>query len=148
MADDRKTNIYKVMEIEKIIYDTTREIYSVEDKLSIATVFIFCDKIGSVQMAELLYTDNHEKLVKNLNLKYVDFDVDFSIRFDNKNVNNSFYKTLEKVREKEDANGYYKALFNKDPYALIIADIVNYNFDKVEFKKFTKKVNEQLSLCF
>jgi len=25
---------------------------------------------------------------------------------------------------------------------------VNYNFDKVEFKKFTKKVNEQLSLCF
>ena len=46
------------MKIEKIIYDTTRGIYSVEDKLSIATIFIFCWKLSSKYFAELLYTDN------------------------------------------------------------------------------------------
>jgi hypothetical protein len=129
------------MEIEKIIYDTTREIYSVEDKLSIATVFIFCNKIGSAQMAELLYTNNHKKFIKNLNLKFADYDIDFSIRFDNQNVKNSFYKTLEKVIEKEDSNGYYKALFNKDPYALLIADIVKCKFDYSDFKRFKKELS-------
>ena len=136
------------MEIEKIIYETTREIHSVENKLSIATVFIFCYKIGSLEMAELLYTNKPEEFVKNLNKTYSSFDVDFSIRFNDKNVNNSFHKTREKVREKEDANGYYKALFNKDPYAVVIANITSYDFDKTEFKQFSEKVNKQLSLFY
>ena len=113
------------MQIEKIIYDTTREIYSVEDKLSIATLFLFCNKMSSFKMAELLYTDNHESFVESLNAEFAHYDVDFSIAFNNVNVKNSFYKTLEKVREKKDANGFYKALFNEDPFALVVAGIVD-----------------------
>lgn len=136
------------MEIEKIIYDTTREIYSIEDKLSIAVIFLFCNKMGSEKLAELLYTDNHEKLIESLNDEYLDYEVNFHVRFDNVNVKNSFYKTLEKVKEKYDDDGFYKAVFNKDLFAMVIVDIVNYNFDKVEMKKFTQNVTEQLSLCF
>ena len=136
------------MDIENIIYDTTREIYSIEDKLSIAVIFLFCNKIGSKKFAELLYTDNHEKLIKHLNHEYRDYKINFFVRFDNVNVKNSFYKTLEKVKEKEDGDGYYKALFNKDPFAIVINDIVNYNFNKTEFKQLSKSIEKQLSLCF
>ena len=45
------------MKIEQIIYDTTRGLLNVEDKLSIATLFLFCEKIGTKKLAELLYND-------------------------------------------------------------------------------------------
>jgi hypothetical protein len=136
------------MEIEKIIYDTTREIYSVEDKLRIATIFIFCYKEDSKLFAELLYTKSHVKFIYNLNFKYQDYEVDFGIRLEDRNVKNSFYKTLEKVKEKYDPDGYYKALFNGDEFALAIYDIVNHHFDKVKLKKITQKIATQLSSSF
>jgi hypothetical protein len=136
------------MEIEKIIYDTTRAIYSVEDKLRIATIFLFCDKMNAKLFSELLYTDNHDSFIKKLSEEYSKFDVDFTIRLSDKNVRDCFYKTLDKVKEKYDANGYYKALFEKDPFALVIDEIVNYNFNDVEIKKFTKRVAKQLELAF
>jgi len=37
----------RVMKIEQIIYDTTRNVLNIEDKLSIATLFLFCEKIGT-----------------------------------------------------------------------------------------------------
>ena len=52
--------------ITNIIYQTTREINNVEDKLRIATIFLFCDKVGSVKFAELLYCDDKEKFVNDL----------------------------------------------------------------------------------
>jgi len=134
------------MEIEKIIYETTREIYSVEDKLSIATIFIFCYKVSSIKFSELLYTKNHKKFIDNLNEFYKEYEVDFSIRLQDRNIKNCFNKTLEKVIQKYDDNGYYKALFEKDEYALVIEQIINYNFDKIEFKKLVKNINQQLSL--
>ena len=136
------------MEIENIIYDTTREIYSVEDKLRIATIFLFCNQKDSKLFAELLYTDNHEQFIDNLNTEYQEYEIDFSIRLNDRNVNNSFNKTLEKVKEKYDPDGYYKALFENDPFALVIYDIVNYDFDKVQFKKFTQKIAKQLEFSF
>ena len=134
------------MEIEKIILHTTREIYNVHEKLSIAAIFIFCYKKGSKQFAELLYTNNYRKLIKNLNEKYLDYDIIFDVNFDNVNVNNSFNKTIKEVQRKYDSDGFYKALFNKDPFALVINNIVNYNFDKVEMKKFTENAIKQLEL--
>ena len=136
------------MKIETIIYDTTREIYSVEDKLRIATIFLFCNEKDSKLFAELLYTDNHELFVDNLNVEYQEYELDFSIRLNDRNVNNSFYKTLEKVKEKYDPDEYYKALFENDPFALVIYDIVNYDFDKVQFKKLTRKIAKQLEFSF
>lgn len=35
------------MKIETIIYETTRVLLNIEDKLSITTLFLFCEKIGS-----------------------------------------------------------------------------------------------------
>lgn len=136
------------MSIENIIYNTTREINNVEDKLRIATLFLFCEKVNAKLFAELLYTNDHDKFIKKLSDEYSKFEVDFTIRLDDRNISNSFYKTLEKVKEKCDGNGYYKALFENDPFALVIDEIVNYNFDAIEFKKFTKKITKQLELAF
>jgi len=135
------------MTIENIIYETTREIYSIEDKLRIATIFLFCEKMDSKLFAELLYTDNHEKFIDNINLEYSHYEVDFSIRLQDKNVRNSFYKTLEKAKEQFDDNGFYKALFEKDEFALVIYEIVGYNFDAIQMKKITKNIAVQLQLA-
>ena len=129
------------MEIEKIIYQTTREIYSVEDKMSIATIFLFCEKISNKLFAELLYTDNHENFISKINVEYSEFDVDFSIRLTDANVRNSFYKTLEKVKEQCDNDGYYKALYNGDEFAIVIDEIISFDMKK----KFTIK---QMQLNF
>lgn len=136
------------MEIAPIIYETTREIYSIEDKLSIATIFLFCYEKDSKLFSELLYAKNHIKFIDSLNEKYSEYEIDFSVKLSDRNIKNSFYKTLEKIKEKYDYNGYHKALFEKDSFALVIYDIVNYDFDKVEFKKFTEKIAKQLEFKF
>ena len=132
------------MKIEKIIYETTREIYSVDDKLRIATIFLFCEKLGNIRLSELLYTNNHEKFILDISDEFKNYDVDFEINFNNPNVKSSFYKTLEKVKLSIDDNGFLKAIYNKDEYALVINDIVNYDFSKLEVKKFTENLCKQL----
>ena len=133
--------------ITNIIYQTTREINNVEDKLRIATIFLFCDKVGSVKFAELLYCDDKEKFVNDLQNEYKHYEVDFFINFSNINVKRAFEKTLEEVIKKEDATGYYKALFEKDPFALVIQEIINYNFSHQEIINFKNRIKEiQLTL--
>ena len=115
------------MEIEDIIYHTTRGIYSVEDKLAIATIFIFCWRLNSKSFAELLYTNDHKKFIDNLNQKYYEYGIDLTIRLGDKNIKNCFCLTLEAVKEKYDADGYYKALYDGDEFATVIAQIVDIN---------------------
>lgn len=134
------------MEIEPIIYETTRGIYSVEDKLSIASLILFSWKLGSKTFCKLLYTKDYSNFIADLSNEYKDFDIKLDIRLEDKQIKNSLIKTIEKVREKEDKDGYLKALFEGDKFALVIDEIVNYNFDKLELKKFTKSVNKQLTL--
>ena len=132
--------------LEDIIYDTTREVLNLEDKLRIATVFLFCDKLGSEKLSQLLYAQNHSSFIDDLNKEYLGYDVDFTVNFTNPNTKSAFHKTLEKVKEKWDADGFLKAISEGDEFALVICEIVNYEFDKVEFKKFTKQVATQFSL--
>ena len=134
------------MKIEDIIYDTTRDVLNVEDKLRIATVFIFCEKLGPEKLSQLLYAKNHASFIDELNSEYEEYEVDFSVNFSNPNIKSAFYKTLEKVKEKWDSNGFLKAISEGDEFALVICEIINYDFDKVEFKKLTKQVSTQLSL--
>lgn len=134
------------MKIEPIIYETTRGIYSVEDKLSIASLILFSWKLGSKTFCKLLYTKDYRKFIADLSNEYKDFDIKLDIRLEVKQIKNSLIKTIEKVREKEDKNGYLKALYEGDKFALVIDEILNYNFNSVELKKFTKSVNEQLTL--
>jgi len=136
------------MDIESIIYNTTRDINNLDDKLSIATIFLFCEKLSSKSFAELLYSDDHMEFINELNKEYSKFEVDFTIRFDDKNVKECFYKTLVKVIDKYDSNGYYKALFDGDEFAIVIDEIVNYNFDDIKIKQFTQNVAKQLSINF
>jgi hypothetical protein len=136
------------MKIEQIIYDTTRGLLNVEDKLSIATLFLFCEKIGTKKLAELLYNDDLEQFIDDLQDEYSGYDVDFSIRLENRNIHDAFFKTLDKYKDKNDSNGFLKAVYNKDSFAMVICDIVNYKFDKIEFKKFTNNLSKQLSLDF
>lgn len=132
------------MQIEKIIYDTTRSIYSVEDKLSISTLFIFCYKRSRKLFAELLYTDDHLSFIDKLNSEHSDYEVDFSIRLSDKNVRECFYATLEKVKEKYDDDGFYKALFEGDEFAVVIADIADNSFPQA--MNFARNVTTQLTL--
>lgn len=135
------------MKIEQIIYDTTRELLNLEDKLSIATLFLFCEKLGTKKLAELLYNDDLESFIDDLQEEYLGYDVDFSIRLENRNVSNAFFKTLDKYKEKNDSNGFLKAVYDRDKFAMVICDIVNYRFDKIEFKEFQKNISEiQLKL--
>lgn len=134
------------MKIEPIIYETTRGIYSVEDKLSIASLILFSWNLGSKTFCKLLYTKDYSKFIADLSNEYKDFDIKLDIRLEDKQIKNSLIKTIEKVREKQDKDGYLKALYEGDEFALVIDEIVNYNFDKVELKKFTESVNEQLTL--
>ena len=147
----KTTNNYKskcVMKIEQIIYDTTRGVLNLEDKLSIATLFLFCEKIGIKKIAELLYCDSLETFLYDLQEEYKDYDVDFTIRLEKKEVHDAFFKTLDKYKEKNDSDGFLKAVHNKDEFAMVICDIVNYKFDKIEFKKFANNLVEQLSFNF
>ena len=134
------------MQIEKIIYDTTRGILNVEDKLRIATIFLFCEKLSSKTFAELLYTDDHKGFIQELESSFSKFDIDLSIRLPDKNIRECFNKTLDKVKEKYDDNGYYKALFENDPFALVIDDIVSYDFNAIEFIKKAKIAARQLEM--
>ena len=136
------------MKIEPIIYETTRGIYSVEDKLSIASLILFCWKLGSKTFCKLLYTKDYSEFIADLSNEYKDFDIKLDIRLEDKQIKNSLIKTIEKVREKEDKDGYLKALYEGDEFAIVIDEIVNYNFDNIDLKKFTKSVNEQLELLF
>ena len=136
------------MKIEQIIYDTTRGVLNIEDKLSIATLFLFCEKLGTKKLAELLYNDDLEQFINDLQDEYNEYDVDFTIRLDKKEIHDAFFKTLDKYKEKNDSNGFLKAVHNKDEFAIVICDIVNYRFDKIEFKIFTNNLAEQLSIDF
>lgn len=121
------------MEIEKIIYHTTRNIHNLEDKLSIATLFIFCYQLERKAFAELLYTDNHEELIQKFNVRFSGAKIDLSIRLDDKNIRECFKRTLEEVKRKYDINGYYKALYDSDPYAVVINELVNDKRTKVSY---------------
>ncbi len=134
------------MKIEPIIYETTRGIYSVEDKLSIASLILFSWKLGSNTFCKLLYTKDYSKFIADLSNEYKDFDIKLDIRLEDKQIKNSLIKTIEKVREKEDKDGYLKALYEGDKFAIVIDEIVNYNFDVMQLKKFTKSINKQLTL--
>ena len=43
---------------------------------------------------------------------------------DPKVLEDAFYKTLEEVKIKYDSNGFFKALYNQDEYALLIEKII------------------------
>jgi hypothetical protein len=113
------------MNIEKILYDTTRELREAQEKMRIATVFIFCQKTSSAIFAELLYCENPQKFVENLaKEQFESFELDLAIDFDNQNMKNAFLKTREAVKNQEDKNGFLKALYEKDDFALVIEGMV------------------------
>ena len=134
------------MKVEDIIYQTTRELINLEDKLRIATLFIFCESIGTRKIAELLYCDCFQTFIDNLSEDYKNYGVDFIIRMEDKNVSNAFFKTIEVYKEKNDKTGFYKAVYENDPYAIAILDIVSDKLDKLDILKVSNKINKQLSL--
>ena len=116
------------MDITKIIYDTTRGLLNLEDKLNISTIFIFCYEKDSELFAELLYTENHNGFIKKMNDKFKEYEVKFDVNLNDKNIKECFYKTIEEVKKKYDENEFFKALFEKDEFALVINEIVKTKF--------------------
>ena len=136
------------MNIEPIIYETTRGIYSVEDKLSIATLILFSWKLGNRMFCKLLYTNDYEKFISDLTCEYKSYDINLKVRLEDKQISNALVRTIQKVREKYDQDGFLKALYEGDEFAMEIDKIVNYDFSAISFKKIAKDVNEQMELMF
>lgn len=136
------------MKIETIIYETTRNVQNIEDKLRIATIFLFCHKLNAQAFADLLYAKNHELHIKYLNEEFKSYGVDFNIRLNDRNIRDAFFKTLQKVKEKYDSEGFYKALHEGDSFAVVIAEILNYDFSEVTVLKHVKQASELLKLNF
>ena len=65
-------------------------------------------------------------------------------------ISKSQKSTLEilKSRNIKVSSFVRKAIHEKDSFALVICEIVDYKFDKIEFKKFTNNLSEQLMLDF
>lgn len=123
------------MKIEHIIYETARELFNVEDKIRIATIFIFCYQKGTFDFSDLLYCEDKEAFIESLNQKYKEYEVDFSLNLKDKNINSAFYKTIEKVKQVFDKDGFHKAIFDKDEYALVIANITKNNIFSNKFRE-------------
>ena len=136
------------MKIEQIIYQTTRNVLNLEDKLSIATIFLFCEKIGTKKIAELLYTENPKQFIEEVNYLYEDYQVDFSVHLSNENIQKAFELTREKYIEKNDDKGFYKAVYEQDPFALVICDIMNrsQSYDIAVMLSNVKESQKQLKL--
>jgi hypothetical protein len=109
--------------IEDIIYDTTREVLHLEDKLRIATIFLFCQQQGNERLSQLLYCEDHESFISDISDEYSAYEVDFSINLKDKNVKNAFSKTLKKVKEEWDPSGFLKALHEGDEFAIVIHEM-------------------------
>lgn len=132
------------MEIEKIIYYTTRGLHGIDDKLAIATIIIFTYKWDTELFAELLYCENKQEFINKLNNKFADFQVDFSINLYNKNVKDCFDITIAEVIQKYDKYGFYKAVFEKDEFALVILNILETNFKKINAKEVLYNIKTKL----
>ena len=109
------------MDFHKIIYETTRAL-NVQDKISIASLFIFAQNIDDKIFADLLYSENYEKNITELNENYNFY---FKINLKNAAVREAIQKTAIKLQKNFDEDKYYLALHNNDPFALAIADIVS-----------------------
>ena len=107
------------MKIEKIIYHTTRELNTVQEKLDITTVVLFSYKYDDKVFADLLYSKDKEKFVRRLekevNLEGIKWDIDFT----RKEVLNALLSTIEEIKKKYDDLGYYKALHEGDEFAKV-----------------------------
>jgi len=136
------------MKIEPIIYETTRFVDRLEDKLSIATLVLFSWKLGNKTFCELLYTKNLEDFIFNLSQEYKEYDIQLEVRLQDMQIKEALVKTIEKVRKKYDSYGFLKALYEGDEYAIIVDEIVNYKFEIPDFKNFAKKLEEQLKITF
>lgn len=116
------------MNIEKIIYHTARTLINLEDKLDIVTIILFCYHDSAKKFSELLYTDDHIAFLKDINDEHFEKDIKFSLKIDDKNVRDCFENTLSEVKKKYDSNGFYKALYEGDKFAIMVDDLVNFDF--------------------
>jgi len=120
-------------------------VFDVTGKINIATIFLFCYQKGAMEFAELLYCDNKEEFIKSLNEQYKEYEIDFSINLQDRNINSAFHKTIEKVKQVFDKDGFHKAVFERDEYALVIAKMTKhpiFNKKDLKIEDFKKQLNK------
>lgn len=111
------------MKIEKIIYNTTRGLTHVQEKLDIATIVLFSYKYDDKDFAELLYCENKEQFIRNLEAKINLEGIKWNIDFTRSEVRQAFKNTLEEVKKQYDDLGYYKALYEGDGFAKVTYEV-------------------------
>lgn len=111
--------------MHNILYHQSRGLTDLTDKLSIASIFIFCEQSDAYDYAELLYGNNPENFIAELNDRYKEYEIDFTVRFERGNVKDAFDSVREAVKKKFDSNGFYKALYERDEFAIVTLELVN-----------------------
>ena len=130
------------MKIEPIIYETTRFIDRLDDKLSIATLVLFSWELGNKTFCELLYTKNLEDFIFSLSQEYKEYDIQLAVRLQDKQIKEALVKTIQKVRDKYDSDGFLKALYEGDAVSVDIDEIAYYNWNIQEFNNFYKNLKD------
>lgn len=117
----------------EIVYDSLRDVRNIDDKVFISSLFIVAED-NYKAYAELLY-GSVDKCIEILKEVYDHEVMDFNnyIRMENVNVKNGIELTKAELI-KHDYKGFYKAVYNKDEFALAICDICNKSKNAYESK--------------
>ena len=129
-------------QIVEIMYDSCRNLRNIEDKIKVSSTFIFC-YYDSIEFANLLYTDNLDSFFEDLLSRYndvVEF-IDLRKSLEDKEFKRAFDKTRQDCIKKFDSNGFYKAVFKKDEFALACVSVSEKVFRIKDFKEVMRKEN-------
>lgn len=101
----------------KLCYDELRAVVNLTDKVFITSLFLFAME-DDLKYAKLLY-QGYDHIIA----EWEQNEIFVELNFENKNVKQAIESITNKLIEKDDANGYYKGLFDGDEYAVAIYEI-------------------------
>lgn len=104
--------------IEEIIYETARNIINIEEKIKLSSIFLFFLGLDDLFFSELLYGDI--SIISKVSERY---NIDLYLNFEKIDILNTFNETRKKVIEIYDENAYYKALFEKEEFAIVCYEL-------------------------
>ena len=126
--------------IEEIINHTGRNLINIDEKVFLASMFIFAYGYSTKEFAEILYSD-YEKYIENIhNRPIFEYLGDIEYLFRKKEFKEAFIETQKKCIEKYDEDNLYKAVLEGDEYALSICGILDIFKPPVQMDDLIKKL--------
>ena len=109
--------------IEDIIYHTTRGVIGVTDKLDVAVLFLYAFKHSMEALAELMYSKNTQSFIDKHNKILSDYGISLNVNMKDSSIREAVNLTIKDVRKHWDDEGFYKALYDRDPFAIACLEV-------------------------